>query len=97
MECSEGEDSTRALAVLLAQRSDIVMSERALFAGASILFRKTNKGVLICDQGELARCSQEAKGGKGKNVRAPWLRLFALRGAATEPTMPPNSGLLDIR
>jgi hypothetical protein len=46
VECSEGEDSTRALAGLLAQRNGMLMAEGQTLTFRGILFRKPNR-VLI--------------------------------------------------
>ena len=69
MECSEGEDSTRALAVLLAQRSDIVKAERRQLARVGVLFRKANREVSTCNRGNKWRGAER----EVKCVTSPWL------------------------
>ena len=59
VECSEGEDSTRALAGLLAQRADIVKGISHAVIYDSVLFRKPNKCV-----GERLRVCECRKAGR---------------------------------
>jgi hypothetical protein len=55
VECSEGEDSTRALAGLLAQRTDILVANSHAAIYDDLLFRKTNKAVGVTLESESSR------------------------------------------